>query len=215
MAREISLVIVADSNAAEARKLIESLEIDMEDVPQTTVTPELVRNIIPIRANPAVGVMFWSSDLQGLASDVKAFYEYVKEEEAVKDSSHVAQRYLPDEAALQQPKLLVRTWEEVLDAGKLLEQNDKLMMGDQLYNVEQPTTPQAEYPPNGEGMLAIYRPISVTHEGTLEDPIPWVYGMDCYNGKHYAYKDVVYFCVSDMTPCVWAPDSGIWQWVVA
>lgn len=212
MARELSLVIVADSNSAEARKLIESLESDMEEIPQTTVTPALVRNIIPIRANPAVGVMFWSNDLQGLATDVKAFYEYVKEEAAVRESAHAAQRYLPDEEALKQPKVLVRAWEEVLAAGSALVQGDKILKGEQLYNVEQGTVPQKIYPPDGEGMLAIYRPIHHTYSGTLDDPIPFVYGMDCEMGKYYNYNGDTYRCAGDMKPCTWYPDSGIWQW---
>ena len=214
MERELSLIIVADSNSAQARKLIESIESDMEEVPQTTVTPELVRNIIPIRANPAVGVMFWSNDLQGMATDVKAFYEYLKGEAAVKESAHAAQRYLPDEEALKQPKVLVRTWEEVLATGDALVKDDKIMKGEQLYNVEQDTVPQEVYPPDGEGMLAIYRPINHTNDGTIDDPIPYVYGMDCEAGKYYSYNGVIYRVANGgtMAPCVWPPDSGIWQW---
>ena len=49
-------------------------------------------------------------------------------------------------------------------------------------------TPQDHQPPDGEGMLAIYRPIDQTHAGTLEDPIPWVYGMDCPAGSYFSYQ---------------------------
>ena len=46
-----------------------------------------------------------------------------------------------------------------------------------------------------------------------EDPIPWVYGMDCTNGLYYTYEGTLYLCKSDMKPCVWAPGSpGLWQW---
>ena len=84
----------------------------------------------------------------------------------------------------------------------------------QLYRVMQPTvTPLENQPPHGEGMLAVYRPIEVEHEGTLEDPIPWVYGMDCYNGKYYSYEDKLYLCTGDMIPCTWAPGTeGVHQW---
>lgn len=214
MEREISLTIVADTNSAEARAVIAQLE-SVTSLPQTVVTPALVRRIIPIRANPAIGVMFWSNDLQGMVADVEAFAAYIKGEAAVKEAAYTAQRSISDEEALKQPSVLIRTWDEVLKNQARLFKGDKIRKGEQLYNVEQETQPQEVYPPDGEGMLAIYRPINVAHEGTLEDPIPWAYGMDCYNGKYYAYNDVVYLCASDMAPCVWAPDSGIWQWVVA
>lgn len=84
----------------------------------------------------------------------------------------------------------------------------------QLYRVMQETvTPIESQPPHGEGMLAVYRPIEVQHAGTIDDPIPWVYGMDCYNGKYYTSEGTLYLCKSDMIPCVWAPGTeGLWQW---
>ena len=85
--------------------------------------------------------------------------------------------------------------------------------GGTLYRVVQAVTPQAHQPPHGEGMLAIYRPIDATHAGTEEDPIPWVYGMDCTSGLYYSYNAAVYLCKGDMKPCVWAPGTaGLWQW---
>ena len=109
MERELRIVIVADANSAEAREVINSLA-DHPEIPQTVVTPALVRKIIPVRANPAVGVMFWSTDLQGLAADVEAFAAYVKGEADVKAAAHTAQRYVPDEVALTQPRILFDTW---------------------------------------------------------------------------------------------------------
>ena len=212
MDREIRIVVVADNNTAEAREVISRLS-ENATLPQTVVTPQLVRKIIPVRANPAIGVMFWSTDLQGMVADVEAFAAYVKGEAEVKEAAHIAQRSISDEEALKQPAVLVRTWEEVLKNQERLFMGDKIRKGEQLYNVEQETQPQEVYPPDGEGMLAIYRPINVTHAGTLEDPIQWVYGMDCEAGKFYTYNDEVYRCDGDMKPCVWAPDSGIWQWV--
>lgn len=67
----------------------------------------------------------------------------------------------------------------------------------------------------GEGMLAVYRPIDQVHEGTKEDPIPFVYGMDTEEGKYYAYEGITYLCKQDMIPCVWPPNTpGLWQWEV-
>ena len=69
--------------------------------------------------------------------------------------------------------------------------------------------------PGGDGMLAIYRPIDREHAGTLEDPIPWIYGMDCLSGIYYSYNGAIYRVADggNMIPCVWPPDTpGLWQW---
>lgn len=81
----------------------------------------------------------------------------------------------------------------------------------QLYHVEQDVTALENQPPEMEGMLAVYRPIDVGHEGTLEDPIPFVYGMDAKEGLYYSYEDKIYKCTKDMIPCVWNPGTpGAW-----
>lgn len=120
---------------------------------------------------------------------------------------------VPDEQALEMPDLF-KTWEEVLAAGVQLKANSIVNDGGALYRVGQAVTPQESQPPHGEGMLAVYRPIDAeSHAGTLEDPIPWVYGMDCYTDKYYSYNGVTYLCKGDMIPCTWEPGSaGLWQW---
>ena len=120
---------------------------------------------------------------------------------------------LPDETALQM-KVLFPTWEEALAAGTALIANTCITKDGVLYRVVQNVTPQAHQAPDMEGMLAIYRPIDETHAGTKEDPIPWRYGMDCLAGQYYTYENKLYRVQTggNMIPCVWAPDSGIWQW---
>lgn len=119
---------------------------------------------------------------------------------------------ITDEQALEMPSLF-RAWDEVLAAGEQLAANTVLSLDGQLYRVVQAVTPQAHQRPDGEGMLAIYRPINQTHAGTAEDPVPFVYGMDTEQGKYYSYGGKVYLCNLDMQPCVWAPDTpGLWQW---
>ena len=110
MERELRIVVVADTNSAEAREVLNNLS-DHPEIPQTVVTPQLVRKIIPIRANPAIGVMFWSNDLQGMVADVEAFAAYIKGEAAVKEAAHTAQRYVPDEVAYAQPRILFEKWD--------------------------------------------------------------------------------------------------------
>ena len=122
---------------------------------------------------------------------------------------------MSDKQALTMPDLFP-TWEQVLEAGEPLGKDTIVNDGGTLYRVVQDnTTPQAGQPPHGEGMLAVYRPIDVGSTGGADDPIPWLYGMDCYEGKYYSYKGKTYLCKQNMTPCVWAPDTpGLWQWEV-
>ena len=111
--------------------------------------------------------------------------------------------------------VLFPTWEEVLSDGAQIAAGRVISKDGQLYRVVQATVPQAHQVPGGEGMLAIYRPIDREHAGTLEDPIPWVYGMDCLAGVCYSYNGVIYRVAAggDMIPCVWPPDTaGMWQW---
>ena len=121
---------------------------------------------------------------------------------------------IDDDTALEMPDLF-KTWEEVLSAGAQLAADTVLNLDGQLYRVVQAVTPQAHQAPHDEGMLAVYRPIDREHAGTADDPIPWVYGMDCHAGKCYRYNGKVYQVAEggDMIPCTWPPDTpGMWQW---
>ena len=83
----------------------------------------------------------------------------------------------------------------------------------QAYRVIQEVDALENQPPGADGMLAIYRPLNPEHAGTQEDPIPWVSGMDVYNGKYYSFNGKTYLAKADMLPCVWNPGSeGVWQW---
>ena len=122
---------------------------------------------------------------------------------------------MTDDQALAMPDLFP-TWEQVLEEAKPLKKDSIINDGGTLYRVVQDnTTPQEHQPPHGEGMLAVYRPIDQSHAGTADDPVPWIYGMDCHEGTYYSYNGKTYLCKSDMLPCVWAPDTaGLWQWEV-
>lgn len=60
---------------------------------------------------------------------------------------------------------------------------------------------------------AIYNKMAEGYTGTADNPIPWVYGMECKEGVCYSYNGNVYRIATGgyMNPCVWYPDSGIWQ----
>lgn len=88
-----------------------------------------------------------------------------------------------------------------------------------VYEVQQDVLSIESQPPFAEGMLAVYRPLSVSPEtgeepdGSKEHPFAFLYGMDVYSGKYYSYNNYLYLAKSDMTACVWPPDTeGLWQW---
>ena len=121
---------------------------------------------------------------------------------------------LTDTVALSIPDLLP-TWYDLLSAGSEVAAGVCLVHNGQTYRVVQDVTPLESQPPDMDGMLAVYRPIEREHTGTMADPIPWVNGMDCEEGKYYRYEDKTYLCKSDMLPCVWPPDTpDMWQWEV-
>lgn len=80
-------------------------------------------------------------------------------------------------------------------------------------------TAEAHQPPNDEGLLAVYRPLSTdpstgeTPTGTQDDPIPYLDGMDVVKDKYYSYNGKLYKANLTMPACVWPPDTaGLWQW---
>lgn len=88
-----------------------------------------------------------------------------------------------------------------------------------VYEVMQEVTSLENQPPDAAGMLAVYRPLSVDPEtgekpdGSREHPFAFLYGMDVHSGKYYSYNNHLYLAKSDMTACVWPPDTeGLWQW---
>lgn len=97
--------------------------------------------------------------------------------------------------------------------GVTYKKNFPLMWNQQVYLVLQEHISQDHQQPDSPGMLSIYRPVHNDHSGTIADPIPWVYGMDCLSGKYYQFNNQIYLCLGDMIPCVWEPGaSGVHQW---
>ena len=119
---------------------------------------------------------------------------------------------LTDAQALGIRRDLYPVWPDGVDETGAYRAGQVITDNGSVYRVVQAVTPIESQPPHGEGMLAIYRPIDTGHAGTQGDPIPWVYGMDCHTGSYYSYGGITYLCKGDMLPCVWYPDSGIWQW---
>ena len=92
---------------------------------------------------------------------------------------------LTDSQALSMPDILP-TWAELLERGEAIAESVCLMKEGQCYRQMQPggVIPLQSQPPGGEGMSAVYRPVVPGHAGTLDDPIAWVYEMDCKERKY-------------------------------
>lgn len=114
-----------------------------------------------------------------------------------------------DETALAvAPLCPVWTPGAVYQAGEVVNHEE------QAYRVIQTVTALENQPPGTTGMLAIYRPLDDNgHTGRLDDPIPYVHGMDVSTGFYYSFNGKKYLATADMKPCVWDPGTpGVWQW---
>lgn len=101
--------------------------------------------------------------------------------------------------------------------GETYAQGHRLAHKGVVYEVIQEVTAQEHQAPDADGMLAVYRPLSNAGgeepAGTVEDPIPFIYGMDVKTGLYYSYNGKLYLAKADMPACVWTPDTaGLWQW---
>lgn len=73
------------------------------------------------------------------------------------------------------------------------------------YQVQQDTTSQEIYPPDGTGLLAIYVPYVVPGADGVK---PWAYGMHVHTGDLVRKDGTVWEAKKDMIPCVWEPTEG-------
>lgn len=87
--------------------------------------------------------------------------------------------------------VIVYAWEEfigkVLPMGKIVSHNDRL------WRVRQEHTALKEYEPS-LATASLYEVIEKEHEGTLEDPIPYMPPMEIFEGKYYVENDILYLC---------------------
>jgi len=91
--------------------------------------------------------------------------------------------------------VLVYDWARYL--GKSLKKGQIVSYAGALYRVYQdvPVVLEDQYP--SINTAALYESINVIHEGTVEDPIPYVSPMEIYGGKYYSQDMVVYVCIRD------------------
>lgn len=86
------------------------------------------------------------------------------------------------------------TWQSKI--GDNVEQGYKMLYGGNLWKVRQNHLIQEIYPPS-LATAALYEVINYQHEGTSEDPIPYIPPMEIFKDKYYIQNDVVYLCTRD------------------
>lgn len=79
--------------------------------------------------------------------------------------------------------------------GVTYEPGFKVRYKNKLWRVIQPHTSQVTWEP--ENVASLWETIDETHEGTLEDPIPYDGNMRLVSGKHYYQNRVIYLCTRD------------------
>jgi hypothetical protein len=93
--------------------------------------------------------------------------------------------------------------------GQTVEQGYKFTYGGKLWRVIQPSlTIQAHYAP-GTGTESLYAEINETHEGTLDDPIPYNGNMALNAGLYYYQNGEIYLCNRDTVNPVYHPLSEL------
>lgn len=122
-------------------------------------------------------------------------YEEIKQmAESIEQTSKTINRVeLTDNEALT-VKDFYPTWQSKI--GCNVEQGYKMLYDGNLWRVRQNHMIIEAYPPS-IATAALYEVVNYQHEGTLEDPIPYVPPMEIFNGKYYTQNGVKYRCTRD------------------
>ena len=95
------------------------------------------------------------------------------------------------------------TFESIV--GQEVKRGFKFTYGGKLWRVIQPNlTIQAHYPP-AIGTESLYEEINETHDGTIDDPIPYNGNMALQNGLYYYQDGAIYLCTRDTVNPVYSP----------
>lgn len=86
---------------------------------------------------------------------------------------------------------IIYEWKEYLD--KELTEGMIVIYEDKPWRVRQTHTVQSIYPPSLD-TASLYEAIDKEHDGTLEDPIPYVVPMEIFEGKYYIQDNIIYKC---------------------
>lgn len=144
-------------------------------------------------------------DILGTPDDYQGVLNVIKEKERLehlkermqrtttKTSMKINRINLTDNESLS-VKELYPTWDSKI--GKNVEVGYKLLYNDNLWRVRQNHTVLEVYPPS-LSTAALYEVINYQHEGTIEDPIPYVPPMEIFKDKYYIQNNVIYKCTRD------------------
>lgn len=97
---------------------------------------------------------------------------------------------LTDNEALS-VKEVYPTWESKIN--KTIEVGYITQYNDELWKARQTHTALEIYPPN-ISTASLYEKVEYIHEGTIDDPIPYIPPMEIFKDKYYIENDVVYLC---------------------
>lgn len=89
---------------------------------------------------------------------------------------------------------IIYGWEEYID--KELTEGMIVIYEDKPWRVRQTHTVQSIYPPSLD-TASLYEAIDKEHDGTLEDPIPYVVPMEIFEGKYYIEANNKFICIRD------------------
>ncbi len=82
MRRNLNIAIITDATTPDLRTLVADISSAI-DTPQSVVTPQLLHNVLPRPDGSVVGILIWSTDLQGLKADITSFASYLRAEDSV------------------------------------------------------------------------------------------------------------------------------------
>lgn len=175
-------------------------EIDTQSSPTTVYIRENIRKEI------IDGVSFWVYDetqyttreyIQLQANELKRTNLVVADlyqslSATMMDKLTESAGYLASVYPVWQPDTAYKQWQLITHKGIA-------------YQVQQDTTSQEIYPPDGTGLLAIYVPYVVPGADGVK---PWAYGMHVHTGDPVRKDGVIWEAKKDMIPCVWEPTEG-------
>lgn len=103
-------------------------------------------------------------------------------------------------------KDLYPRWESKI--GKTIEQGFITLYGGNLWRARQTHTALEIYPPS-LNTASLYEVIEKEHEGTLEDPIPYMPPMEIFEGKYYVEEEETYKCTRSSSTAITHPLSAL------
>ena len=110
---------------------------------------------------------------------------------------------LPDEDALEAVELFP-LW--AVDTAYTVE--IRVRDGEELFKCKQPHTSQSDWRPSITP--ALWQKVEKPGQGdTPDNPIPWSWGLEIFNGKYYSQNDVVYVGIRDSGVGIFADLSAL------